>query len=176
MVKPYQSIVCEVCIQDAKNPHCSAYVHDCLAYMCMTDLCCVVQENLPIVHILCNPGLRQRHWEQMNEITGFSITPDSGTSLRKMLKYNLEPHFEDFEGTCCMHVCKHAHNMPMCDSPPAISGAASKEYSLEKAMQRMEDEWDPIIFNTTQYRDTGNYKMYDPLLDLTSILPQAKST
>ena len=66
--------------------------------------------------------------------------------------------------------------MPMCDPPPAISGAASKEYSLEKAMQRMEDEWDPIIFNTTQYRDTGNYKMYDPLLDLTSILPQAKST
>lgn len=36
-----------------------------------------------------------------------------------------------------------------------ISGAASKEYSLEKAMQRMEDDWDPITFNTTLYRDTG---------------------
>ena len=56
------------------------------------------QENLPIVHILCNPGLRQRHWDKMNKIVGFSITPDSGTSLRKMLKYNLEPHFDAFEG------------------------------------------------------------------------------
>ena len=65
---------------------------------------------------------------------GFSITPDSGTSLRKMLKFNLEPHMEQFE---------------------AISAGASKEHSLEKAMQKMEDDWDPIIFNTTLYRDTG---------------------
>lgn len=37
----------------------------------------------------------------------------------------------------------------------AISAGASKEHSLEKAMQKMEDDWDPIIFNTTLYRDTG---------------------
>lgn len=93
-----------------------------------------MQEYLPVVHVLCNPGLRQRHWEKINEIMGFNITPDSGTSLRKMLKFNLEPHMEQFE---------------------AISAGASKEHSLEKAMQRMEDDWDPIIFNTTLYRDTG---------------------
>ncbi len=66
-------------------------------YMCVCLFACL-QENLPVVHILCNPGLRTRHWDQMNAITGFSITPDSGTSLRKMLKYNLEPHFDTFEG------------------------------------------------------------------------------
>ena len=87
-----------------------------------------------VVHILCSPGLRQRHWDKMNEIIGFSTTPDSCTSLRKMLKYNLEPYLEQFEG---------------------ISAGASKEYSLEKAMQKMEDDWDPIIFNTSLYRDTG---------------------
>lgn len=94
----------------------------------------MIQEYLPTIHILCNPGLRDRHWQKMNEIAGFSITPDSGTSLRKMLRHKLEPHLEKFE---------------------AISTAASKEYSLEKAMQRMEDDWDEIIFNTTLYRDTG---------------------
>jgi len=26
---------------------------------------------------------------------------------------------------------------------------------LEKAMQKMVDEWDSIVFNTTEYRDTG---------------------
>ena len=39
-----------------------------------------------MVHILCNPGLRQRHWEKMSETIGFNITPDSGTSLRKMIR------------------------------------------------------------------------------------------
>ena len=92
------------------------------------------QEYLPVIHILCNPGLRQRHWDKLSTIAGFNITPDSGTSLRKMLKYNLEPYLEEFE---------------------SISAGASKEFSLEKAMQRMEDDWDPILFNTTVYRDTG---------------------
>ena len=30
-----------------------------------------------------------------------------------------------------------------------------QEFSLEKAMQKMQEDWDEIIFNTTQYRDTG---------------------
>ncbi len=51
-----------------------------------------------------------------------------------MLKHNLEPLLDNFE---------------------AISTAASKEYSLEKAMQKMEDDWDDIAFNTTLYRDSG---------------------
>ena len=100
-------------------------------YVC---ICCTLQEYLPVVDILCNPGLRQRHWDKMNEIIGFSITPDSGTSLRKMLKHNLQPYLERFE---------------------VISTSASKEHSLEKAMQRMEDDWDAILFNTVLYRDTG---------------------
>ena len=33
----------------------------------------------------------------MSEIVGFNITPDSGTSLRKVLKYNLESYMEQFE-------------------------------------------------------------------------------
>ena len=87
-----------------------------------------------MIHVLCNPGLRKRHWESINQITGSHMTPDSGTSLRKILKFNLEPYMDQLE---------------------AVSAGASKEHSLEKAMQKMEDDWDPIIFNTTLYRDTG---------------------
>ena len=56
--------------------------------------------NLPVVSIMCNPGLRQRHWNGMSEIIGFDITPDSGSTLRKMLKNNLDPVLEEFEGLC----------------------------------------------------------------------------
>lgn len=47
--------------------------------------------------ILCNPGIRPRHWEQMSEIAGNDLTPDSGSTLRKILKQNLTPYLELFE-------------------------------------------------------------------------------
>ncbi|XP_046853910.1 dynein axonemal heavy chain 12-like isoform X2 [Xenia sp. Carnegie-2017] len=92
------------------------------------------KENIPVISTLCNHGIRPRHWKQMSEVIGFNITPDSGSTLRKFLKFNLGPFMEQFQ---------------------SISVAASKEFSLEKAMQKMVDDWDVIVFNTTQYRDTG---------------------
>ncbi|XP_072136530.1 dynein axonemal heavy chain 12 isoform X2 [Mobula birostris] len=92
------------------------------------------KEVIPIVSILCNPGMRPRHWAQMSDIVGYDLTPDSGTTLRKMLKLNLNPYLERFEET---------------------SAAASKEFSLEKAMHTMDEAWESISFNTTLYRDTG---------------------
>jgi dynein heavy chain len=46
--------------------------------------------NLPIIRVLCNPGLRDRHWERMSEIVGVDMKPDATSSFRKMLKMNLD--------------------------------------------------------------------------------------
>ncbi|XP_032996859.1 dynein heavy chain 12, axonemal [Lacerta agilis] len=92
------------------------------------------KENIPLVTILCNPGIRARHWKQMSEIVGYDLTPDSGTTLRKVLKQNLTPFLEKFE---------------------TISMGASKEFSLEKAMHTMMDTWDSISFQISLYRETG---------------------
>ena len=46
---------------------------------------------------MCNPGMRDRHWKGMSDIAGFDLTPDAGTTLRKMLKLNLEQYMEQFE-------------------------------------------------------------------------------
>ena len=35
------------------------------------------------------------------------------------------------------------------------SAAATKEHSLEKAMLRMMEDWEPMAFGLTQYRDSG---------------------
>ena len=35
-----------------------------------------------------------------------------------------------------------------------ISGAASKEFSLEKGMKAMAEEWNTVVFSTTKYRLT----------------------
>ncbi|KAF7485291.1 Hypothetical predicted protein [Marmota monax] len=78
--------------------------------------------------------MRARHWKQMSEIVGYDLTPDSGTTLRKILKLNLTPYLEKFE---------------------VISAGASKEFSLEKAMNNMIGTWDDIAFHISLYRDTG---------------------
>lgn len=55
------------------------------------------QENIPTVSILCNPGIRTRHWEQMSSIVDYDLTPNSGTTLRKVLRLNLTSSLEQFE-------------------------------------------------------------------------------
>uniref|UniRef100_A0A672VFG6 Dynein axonemal heavy chain 12 n=1 Tax=Strigops habroptila TaxID=2489341 RepID=A0A672VFG6_STRHB len=82
-----------------------------------------------------NPTIAMsRHWQQMSNIVGYDLTPGSGTTLRKVLKQNLEPYLEKFS---------------------TISVAATKEFSLEKAMHAMMETWDSIYFSTNLYRDTG---------------------
>uniref|UniRef100_A0A3B4Z7I9 Dynein axonemal heavy chain 12 n=1 Tax=Stegastes partitus TaxID=144197 RepID=A0A3B4Z7I9_9TELE len=92
------------------------------------------KEHIPLVSILCNPGIRARHWDQMSAIVGYNLNPESGTTLQKVLKQNLAPYLEEFE---------------------SISAAASKEFSLEKAMQTMVHVWDDASFHHQLYRETG---------------------
>ncbi|XP_028848515.1 dynein heavy chain 12, axonemal isoform X2 [Denticeps clupeoides] len=91
-------------------------------------------EYIPMVSILCNPGIRPRHWEQMSAIVGYDLMPNSGTTLHKVLKQNLTPYLQQFE---------------------SISAAASKEFSLEKAMQVMLESWDTVSFHHNPYRESG---------------------
>ncbi len=50
-----------------------------------------------MVAVLCNPGLRPRHWSQMSEIAGVTLQPDGSTTLQKMLDLGLAPFMEQFE-------------------------------------------------------------------------------
>ncbi|CAG7837267.1 unnamed protein product [Allacma fusca] len=92
------------------------------------------RDNLPFIGIMCNPGLKKRHWDQMSEICGFDVTPDTGTSLRKLLQMDLSQYMDKFEG---------------------VSLAASKEHALEQSIDKMQTEWDNTKLNTIDYKDTG---------------------
>jgi dynein heavy chain len=87
---------------------------------------------MPVISTLCNPGVRDRHWEKMSQIAGRNLKPDAGTTLKKVLKMGLEPYMLHFED---------------------VSASASKEYSLEKALKKMQEDWVPMMFNITPYKD-----------------------
>lgn len=94
------------------------------------------RERLPLVQVLCNPGLRDRHWESMADVVGFPLKPqdEAVACVAHFLPLGLEGHLANFE---------------------LISEAASKEHSLEKAMERMAAEWGDIQFALLPYRETG---------------------
>lgn len=54
----------------------------------------VIQQYVALLAIFCNPAIRQLHWDKMSAIAGFDLTPDAGTTLRKIINMNL---IEDLE-------------------------------------------------------------------------------
>ncbi|CAH8611141.1 unnamed protein product [Schistosoma intercalatum] len=92
------------------------------------------QQFLPIIHIVCNPGIQSRHWDQMSEIVGFDIKPMEDTKLVTFLEYGLKPYLEQLE---------------------EVGAGAAKEHQLEMAIAKMKGEWSLMKFELISYRDTG---------------------
>ncbi|KAK1794827.1 hypothetical protein P4O66_009897, partial [Electrophorus voltai] len=92
------------------------------------------QAHLPILTAICSPGIKARHWEQISTVVGFDVKPDADASLLSMVELGLSKFADKLE---------------------EIGASANKEYSLEKALEKMKNEWAELRFGFTQYRDTG---------------------
>ncbi|GBP22696.1 Dynein heavy chain 7, axonemal [Eumeta japonica] len=104
--------------------------------------------NVQMAHIMCNPALEQRHWDEMSTVAGFDLTPNAGTTLRKMINYNLWSRIDQYE---------------------VISMAATKELALITNLNKMMAEWIDIFFKTSPYKDTGIH-ILSGLDDIQSVL------
>jgi dynein heavy chain len=92
------------------------------------------RQKMPLIGCICNKGMRERHWVGVSDLIGYQFCPNETTTLNSMLGMKLEKHL---------------------DALDEISGVASKEYSLEKALDKMFIEWQPLEFMLKEYRDTG---------------------
>ncbi|XP_070269812.1 dynein axonemal heavy chain 3 [Myotis yumanensis] len=91
------------------------------------------KQHIPILNISCNPGMKDRHWQQISEIVGCEIKPTDTTCLANMLEYGFSKFIDKLE---------------------PIGATASKEYSLEKNLEKMKSEWVNMTFSFSKYRDT----------------------
>ena len=95
------------------------------------------QELLPLVVALRNPGLKDRHWAKLSEDLGFAVNgKDPNFTLQKALKLDLVTHIETVE---------------------KVSESASKEYSLERTLDKMQKDWTGVVFDRKAWRDTGSF-------------------
>ncbi|KAJ7985025.1 hypothetical protein DPEC_G00360850 [Dallia pectoralis] len=92
------------------------------------------KQHLPILTIICNPGIKDRHWDKITATVGFKVKLDVGTSLLNMLELGLSKFSDQLE---------------------EIGVSAREEYTLEKTMENMKNEWADLRFAFTAYRDTG---------------------
>ena len=49
-------------------------------------------ELLPMIEVLCNPGLKERHWNMIEDMIQFKFNPEEGT-LKEILARGVNQHF-----------------------------------------------------------------------------------
>ncbi|XP_030872601.1 dynein heavy chain 3, axonemal [Leptonychotes weddellii] len=54
------------------------------------------KQHIPILSISCNPGMKDRHWQQISEIVGSEIKPTETTCLSNMLEYGFGKFVDKF--------------------------------------------------------------------------------
>ena len=55
------------------------------------------QSLLQAILALCNPGMRDRHWDKLSEDIGQQVEPDDELTLQQLLDMNITQHIEAIE-------------------------------------------------------------------------------
>lgn len=90
------------------------------------------EPSLAVIKIMCNEALMKRHWKKMSKVAGFDITPNAGTTLRKIIEIDLAPNIDKYE---------------------QISFAATKERELLENLEKMLQEWTDVNFTTADHKE-----------------------
>jgi dynein heavy chain len=94
--------------------------------------------HIPLIQGLRNPGMRNRHWEQLSNSLGMQIFPKANLTFAKCLEMGLQNHTETIS---------------------KVAEIAGKEFSIEQALDKMESEWESVLMEISSYKETGTYIM-----------------
>lgn len=101
------------------------------------------QVHMPLIRIFCNQGLKERHWEEISnsisintDLKGFQIAPNKEIFLKKLIDFEI---------------------YKLADKLEEISDSATKEFNIEKILNKMLDDWEHVICEIKAWKDTGTY-------------------
>ena len=90
--------------------------------------------EVPMIVTLRNPGMRDRHWEKIATQLKVDIMPIENFTTEQIIALNLKDSLELIQ---------------------KIGESAAKEYQIEKALDKMEAEWEDMSLQLHPYRETG---------------------
>ncbi|KTF88877.1 hypothetical protein cypCar_00027703 [Cyprinus carpio] len=96
---------------------------------------------IPLIRGLRNPGMRNRHWELLSERINMNIKSTANLTFSLCLELGLQNHVEEIT---------------------QVAQEAGKEYAIEQALIKMEEEWSTVMFEVMPYKETGTYILKSP--------------
>nr|XP_046240546.1 dynein axonemal heavy chain 1 [Scatophagus argus] len=114
---------------------------------------------IPLIQGLRNPGMRSRHWDMLSERIQMKVKPKANLTFSRCLELGLQNHVNDIA---------------------RVAEVAGKEYTIEQALEKMEQEWSAVVFDVLPYKETGTYILKSPdeatqLLDDHIVMTQSMS-
>eukprot|EP01033_Poteriospumella_lacustris_P000280 gene286-182_t len=95
----------------------------------------VFRPKVPLITCLRNPGMRDRHWQELATKLAIHLPEDRKTlTLQKLVDYGLGKNMTEVE---------------------KIAEKAGKEFSIETALDKMTKAWETVQLIIESYRDTG---------------------
>jgi len=98
-------------------------------------------KHVPLLTYLCNDGLQDRHWSEINKRAAeagldFVINRETNFTLNQITAVGM------------MDIVKNLGE---------ISDKATKEFSNQKLLDKMEDEWQEVDMMLKPWKETGTY-------------------
>uniref|UniRef100_A0A3Q3E168 Dynein, axonemal, heavy chain 1 n=1 Tax=Labrus bergylta TaxID=56723 RepID=A0A3Q3E168_9LABR len=114
---------------------------------------------IPLIQGLRHHGMKNRHWDMLSERIQMKVKPKANLTFSRCLALGLQNHVDDI-----------AH----------VAEVAGKEYTIEQALEKMEQEWANVFFDVLPYKETGTYILKSPdevsqLLDDHIVMTQSMS-
>ncbi|XP_041639844.1 dynein heavy chain 1, axonemal [Cheilinus undulatus] len=114
---------------------------------------------IPLIQGLRSPGMKHHHWKMLSERTQIKVKPKANLTFSHCLDLGLQNYVDDI-----VHVGE----------------VARKEYTIEQALEKMEQDWSTILFDVLPYKESGTYILKSPdeasqLLDDHIVMTQSMS-
>jgi dynein heavy chain len=98
-------------------------------------------KHVPLLNYLCNEGLQDRHWSDINKVIAefgydLPINRDTNINLQTITQVGLMEILPQLE---------------------EVSDRASKEYTNQKLLDKMEGEWQTIELGLKAWKETGTF-------------------